>query len=176
MHPHHTGTVTGRVMRTAGTEIMASSMTEKEAGPPGTEIGTGTTAEQTTETSAALTHPPLEGAKLCTIQTVQHHLSSGAALRSPTLRTRQLSGLCPALPAAGGVPCKVGHGHPLAGMACMRTVSAEVAHVAWQRERQELQQRGMGGDAPEAHGRRGRVGGDARARGQRAAGQQRAPP
>ena len=64
----------------------------------------------------------------------------------------------------------------LAGMTCTRTVLPELAPVAWQRERQELRQTGVGGDAPEASSRGGRVGGDASARRQRAAGQQRAPP
>ena len=91
MRPHHTGTVTGRLMRAAGTEIMASSMTEKEAGPPGTGIGIGTTAEQTTETSAALTHPPLAGVNLYIIQTVQHRFSPGVA-KSHALRRAALCG------------------------------------------------------------------------------------
>ena len=116
MRPHHTGTVTGRVMRTAGTEIMASSMTEKEAGPPGTEIGTGTTAERITETSAALIHPPLEGAKLYTILTVQHHFSSGPALQSPMLA--QGSSLASAL-------------HCLQQEGCLAKASIDIVLLVW---------------------------------------------
>ena len=121
MHPHHAGTVTGKLMRMAGTEMKANGMTEKEADTPGTEIGTGNTAERTRETSAALTHSLLEGANPQTIQSVQHRFSSGAA-DSHALRKAALCGV------RGQRPDDL---HCLSGTRCRSKMSRDVVLLVW---------------------------------------------